>query len=307
MSEPDGINPVVFYPRRTPGLVFHVLSLGLLLIGGGYALWQAVNAQVGTTFIYYLIPAGAAILIAGQFLFSLYGLWTGTYTLDRDGVRLRWGLRSEDIPGNDILWVASERDAPFRLRYPIVRWLGSVVGARRLADGRRLEFMADRGRGLTLIATQNVIYIVSPEKTQEFLTIFGNIAEQGVIAPLEARSEGSIALLARFWSDLPARFLAITAAVLALILVVATALLVGSRDTIVLHAGPLRMEPAVLPAVRLMLLPVLNTLFTAVDLVLGILFYRSAHIRPLAYIMWTAAVVSGVLFSMAVIYTLFFA
>lgn len=302
MSEPQ-----VFYPHRKTGLVFHAVVLGLLLIGGGYTLWQAVNAEAGNTFIKYLAPAGLAVVVAGQVIFSVYGLWTASYTLDTDGMRFRWGLRAEDIPGNDILWVVPETESPFRLRFPFLRWPGSVVGSRKLPDGRKLEFMADRSQDLALVATTNVIYIVSPEKIQEFLNVSGFIAEQGVIAPLEAHSEATRDLLAVFWADLKARYLVIAGLALAITIPAVTALIASGRETVILHAGPIRVEPVVLPAVRLMLLPVLNGLFAAVDLVLGLLFYRSLHLRPLAYLIWTAAVVCAALFTAAVGYTLFFA
>jgi hypothetical protein len=307
VSESDVVYPVVFYPRRPAGLIFHTAALGLLLAGGGYALWQAVNALSGATFTIYLVPAGIAILAAGQLIFSLYGLLSARYILDRDGVRLRWGPRVEDIPGDNILWVASEGEVPFRLRFPFFRWPGAVVGARKISDGRRLEFLSDRTRNLALVATQNVIYVVSPEKLQDFLITFGSIAEQGVIAPLAARSEDSTDLLVGFWADLTARFLVTAGTLLTIVLVAATALLAAGRDTVVLHAGLIRMEPVVLPAVRLMLLPVLNSLFAAFDLVLGMFFYRSTHLRPLAYLMWVTAMSSGLLFTTAVVYTLFFA
>lgn len=298
--------PITFYPRRRAGFLFHLFALALLLAGGGYALWQAANAQMGTTFVVYLLPASLAILIAGQLLFSLYGLWTASYTLDRDGVRLRWGLRAEDIPGDAILWVASEREVPFRLRFPFIRWPGAVVGARRIPEGR-LEFMSDRSRNLVLIATLNGIYVVSPDRLAEFLKVFGAIAEQGVIAPLEAHSEDTSDLLAGFWADLPARYLVIAGLSLAVLLTLSTIFLAAGRETVVLHPGSLIMEPVVLPAVRIMLLPVLNTLFAVIDLGLGLLFYRSHFLRPLAYLMWIAGVSSGILFSIAVGYTLFMA
>jgi len=274
---------------------------------GGYNLWQAVNAEAGVDFLFFVLQSGLAVLLAGLLVFRLYGLLSASYTLDLDGVRLRWGLRAEDIPGNAILWAASEREAMQRLHFPFFRWPGAVVGTYRLPDGRRLEFMADRGRDLVLIATHEVIYIVSPDKTHEFLKLFEKIAEQGVIAPLEPRSEDSGVLLTSFWTDLPARSLVVATVLLAVTLAGATALIASARETVVLHPEQLDMEPVILPSVRLMLLPVLNTIFASVDLILGLFFYRSFHLRPLAYLMWTAAVVSGVLFVAAVGYTLLLA
>jgi hypothetical protein len=55
------------------------------------------------------------------------------------------------------------------------------------------------------------------------------------------------------------------------------------------------------PAVRLLLLPVLNLFFYIIDAILGLFFYRRSESRPAAYMMWGSSILSSLLF-MAAIY-----
>ena len=60
------------------------------------------------------------------FTYRLYSLWRSTYVVARDGMRLRWGLRVEDIPISDILWVYRADEVEFSPSLPLLRWPGNL-------------------------------------------------------------------------------------------------------------------------------------------------------------------------------------
>ena len=55
-----------------------------------------------------------------------------------------------------------------------------------------------------------------------------------------------------------------------------------------------------MPAVRLLLLPVLNGLLVLADLLVGVIYFRNEANRPLAYLVWGFAVLSPLLFLVSV-------
>jgi uncharacterized membrane protein YozB (DUF420 family) len=68
---------------------------------------------------------------------------------------------------------------------------------------------------------------------------------------------------------------------------------------------PLRLAPDgsvvdVVPGVRILLLPVVNTFFYMVDLLLGLFFYRRSETQSLSYLMWAASTLTAIFFLVGV-------
>jgi hypothetical protein len=68
---------------------------------------------------------------------------------------------------------------------------------------------------------------------------------------------------------------------------------------------PLRLAPDgsavdLVPGVRILLLPVVNTFFYMLDLLSGLFFYRRPETQPLAYLMWSAGTLTAAFFLAAV-------
>ena len=122
----------VFPPARRAGLIFHIGAVLLLLGMAALVFLQAYQESVGQGFIFGIL--GSIVLVAPVpfLLYRGYALSQSTYTLDRDGLRLRWGLRGEDIPLPSIEWVRPAAELGFRLPLPFLQWPGAVVGRRRV-------------------------------------------------------------------------------------------------------------------------------------------------------------------------------
>jgi hypothetical protein len=293
-----------FSPPRQWGLVFHIAAILLLAGGGLLGLSQAARAQAGPAFLLYLLPGGVAVLLIPVLIYRAAALQSASYRLERDGIRLRWGLRSEDIPMTAVQWVGLAGQSPARLPAVFIGWPGARLGVRRLPDGRPLEFMASRASQLVLILTAQRGFAISPGDPAAFLQQYRRLAEYGSLSPIAARSVYPELVGQSFWSDRPARLmlLAAAAASLGLLAWVSLATPAYQQVSLRLSAGGSPLEPV--PAVRLLLLPVLNSFFFVLDLLLGVVFYRHRATRPLAYLVWAASLLTALLFLAAVFFIL---
>jgi len=297
-------------------MFFNLGLIALLAVGAVWGLVGASQAEDNLVFILSLIPVLVAVLAAPILAYRLLALRGAFYRLERDGVTLRWGLRSEDIPIDAVLWVRPAAEMESGLPLPWLRWPGSVVGTRRLAGGGVAEFMASSTRQLVLIATARLVFAISPENPAEFIATYHRQTELGSLTPLPSRSVYPTFLLVRVWRRRSARALLLTGLALNVLLVTWVALVAPQRGQVIL--GLQRGGEAV-PAVQLMLLPVLSSFFFLVDLLSGLFFYRRGVLllatstrfgggrapnMVLAYLLWGSGVITSLVFFVAVAYIL---
>jgi hypothetical protein len=309
-----------FNPSRSTGIVFHAVVLGILLtfVGGGFLL--ATRAVVSLGFLIFLIPALVALSLIPVFLFRAYSLYRASYILERDGLSLRWGLRSEDIPMNAVMWVYPARDWEYPLPRPRIYWPGAILGTRRLPNDALVEYMAGDTHNLVLVATTGRIYAISPSNPIEFMHTYQNLAELGSLAPLQAQSAYAASLLSKVWDARAARILLIVGAVLAALLLVFVGVSLPFRDTVSLGFQPDGSARDLVPSVQLILLPVLNISIYVADVLAGLFFFRQGENNhthgtvqedisdeseggtmvnigtKMAYLLWMSAVITGLLF-----------
>lgn len=288
-----------FQPARNTGYIFHAIAIVALSTLGMSGLWKASQAEIGPVFLLYLLPALLAITLVPWLGYSLYALRGASYRIERDGIRLHWGLRGEDIPMDRVLWVRPAGQLEAQLPLPWLRWPGSVVGNRRLPDSAVLEFLASQSANLVLIGTSGKLYAISPENPEEFLQVYLRFMELGCLTPIPAQSVYPNFLLARFWSDLPARYLLLSGLSLSLLLLVWVSLAIPGRAQVPLRlaVGNIPLEEA--PSVRLLLLPVLNAFFFIADLLLGLFFFRQNERKYLAYLLFGSGAATPLLFLLA--------
>jgi hypothetical protein len=303
-----GINASVpetylFRPPRRGGLVYLLMGVLLLAAAGSLGLLQASRAAVGPAFLLFVLPAVLAVSLGPVLLYHAYALWGATYTLERDGIRLQWGLRTEDIPMDNVLCVRTAASLGERLPLPWWRWPGAVLGTKSLRDGTPLEFFAARTWNLMLIATPGRVYAISPARPTEFLRAFQALAELGTITPVAARSVYPAFLLSRLGRDRSALALLFSGLALSLGLLAWVGMSVRTRATITWQA-PTTQIPEAVPAVRLFLLPVLNAACFTADTLLGLFFYRRTETQVASYLLWAVSLLTTGLFLGAVYFIL---
>jgi hypothetical protein len=296
----------VFYPAKKMGLIFHLVSIMILAAGGVFGMAQAARSPAGPVLLLYLLLALFSVGLLLVLAYRFYALWTASYSLERDGIRIRWGFRSEDVPIDAILWVRPAEKLKMRLPLPILRWPGAVRGERYLHGGeggeKLIEYMADRTSQLILIATQERILAVSPADGTAFLAAYQKLSEMGSLTPISAQSVYPVFLFPEMWKDAAARFLVLGSILLVLILFAWVSILIPGRQQISLRISPADTTVDYVPAAQLLLLPVINSVFFLVDIALGLFFFRRPEIRPLAYLMWGSSMVVSFLFTIAVIF-----
>ncbi|MBN1146367.1 MAG: hypothetical protein JXA78_03860 [Anaerolineales bacterium] len=302
----DSLDETVFQPERRPGYIFQAGAIVLFVAAGFMGLWQAAQAEIGPVFLLYLLPALLAVVAVPALAYRFYALNSSYYALERDGIRLRWGLRYEDIPMTAVLWVhpASDLATPNALPLPRLRWPGSVLGVRNLQGLGPVEFMAASSQGLMLIATLERSFAISPVEQEAFLHAFQRYTEMGSLTPLEARSIYPTFLVSRVWASAPARALLLAGFTLSLVLLIWVSLAIPWRTQVILGFDPAGGPGDAVPAVRLLLLPVINSFFVLADLFLGLFFYRRPESQPLSYLLWGSGAFTPLLFLIAVFFIL---
>lgn len=284
-----------FRPPVRTGLVFHALTGVILIILGAWCLWKAAQAEVGPTFIVYLLPLLAVVALLPVLGFRAYALIRASYFLEQDGLSLHWGLRQEDIPMDRVHWVRPARDGD-SLPLPLIRWPGAVVGVRHLPNGLPVEYMAAHTRSMILIATSARIYAITPAEQARFLETYQDCAELGSLTPLPARSVFPSFLLARVWSAPAARYLLLAGFGLAILLFAVVSYIIPARPEVALGFQIEGSPPEMVPAIQLMLLPLLYLFFYLADGLSGLFFFRRDEKHPLAYVLWGSSVFAGLLF-----------
>jgi hypothetical protein len=311
-----------FNPSRRVGIVFNSVVLAILLtvVGGGFLL--ATRAVVSLFFLIFLIPALVALSLMPVFLFRAYSLYRAQYILKRDGLSLRWGLRGEDIPMNEVMWVYPAHAWEYPLPRPRIYWPGSILGTRSLPNGGIVEYMAGDTQNLVLIATTGRMFAISPRNLDDFMRTYLSLAELGSLTPLRARSTYAASLLTRVWEARAARILLVSGIVLSVLLVVFVGVALPFRDTVSLGFRPDGTPRDLVPSVQLILLPVLNISIYVADVLAGMFFFRQGEKKlpfepaqgfdfresggsianigtEMAYLLWISSVVTGLLFLVA--------
>jgi hypothetical protein len=290
----------LFGPPRRSGLLLQGAAVLILLAVVGLALLKASQAAAGVELLVFLLLSSLAILPLPLLGYRIYALWRASYELERDGLRLRWGLRAEDIPLTEIEWVRPISDLIGRLPLPWLSWPGAVLGARKVRGLGVVEFFAADRAHLVLVGTYGKVYAISPADADEFIRIFQSVTELGSLSPIPAQSAYPDVLVSDAWRDAVGRILLISGLVLELVLLLWVTLAIPGKASISLGFTALGQPAEPGPAARLMLLPVLNTINLIFDILAGLFFFRKMEWKPLAYLMWSGAVISPLLLLAAV-------
>lgn len=221
----------IFLPNRRRGIVTHVIIIIALMAGCGVLVWQAFQQSGGILLVVYLL--GVVVLfgllpIAG---YRGYALLNGVYSLKRDGLRIRWGLRAEDIPLSEVTWVRPATDLEVPLKLPAFSIPGALLGYVDHPDLGQLEFIASDARNLVIVATLDRYFVLSPENKDEFVQRFQRALEMGTLMPMEAYSAIPAAFLRQIVLDKYGRALIPAGFGLTISLLVIVGLSISSRLT----------------------------------------------------------------------------
>ncbi len=281
------------------------IGAAIFLLGSSAGLMiLALQQQVGALFVFFLLLSLILFAPLPVMIYRTYALSNAYYSLERDGLRIRWGLRAEDIPLPEIEWVRPASDMGFRLPLPWLKVPGAILGTRHSAELGLIEYLASDQDSLILIATPQKVYAISPEDARGFVRAFQYTIELGSLTPLKAYSVLPAAFAQRVWNERPARISLIIGFLLTLALLIYVSLLIPTRGAISLGFTA-QLQPAEPgPPERLLLLPVLGLMAYLADLLAGMYFYRRPEDRPTAYMLWISSAFTPILLFLATFFIL---
>jgi Bacterial PH domain len=279
----------------TIGLSLLLLSLGAAALGMAQMTRTALSPWLVLWTLLPLVGVPMAILVG----YRLFGLMTARYTVDRNALRVRWGLRVEQAQLAEVVLqrVPDALVAKFR---PTGSgwWPGCIVGRRRVEGVGNVEFLATRpADGMLIVSIGGAVLAISPPDVPAFLEAFVYATRLGSldrIAPLSLRPDF---FSLRVWDDRAARLLILLGLALPIALLGYIAVSSAAWPGLIPFGFDPSGKPSLLvPPNRLLFLPLTAGLCWLLDAALGSYLYRSERDRPLAYGVWGLAVVVGALF-----------
>lgn len=288
-------------PRLRPLLILTVL-FGASAGAAGLGIVRLSQAELDLVLLLWFALAVLGFPISTLVGYAIYGLLSARYRIDREGFAMRWGLAFEQAPLERVRQVrrldGSWTSGGQRWLYRLLGWPGVVID---LPDGEAEVFGSVSPAEGLLVELDGKRLLITPAQREEFLEAFRTAVRQGSLTDLEVRSYRPDFLVGRAWQDRAARLLlaggaAVPAGLLFYLAVRAAALppqLPFGYDIQGLP-GPM------VPAGRLLLLPMMAVALWMVDAAVGLLLYRQPRTRPLAYTLWTSTIVASGLLWMAV-------
>jgi hypothetical protein len=283
------------------GLLLHGAAALLQVGGGGLALWLAIEEAAGVIFVLLVIAALALLGSLPYTIYRIYALLQGGYSIDRDRLRIRWGLRGEDIPLLAIEWVRPADELGYSLPLPFLPLPGAYLGLRTVSGLGVVEFIASSRHKMLLVATPEKVYAISPNDVSGFMRTFQQAAEMGSLEPVESQSIQPLAFFQRIWISRPARLLILSGLILTLVLFILVGLAIPTLSAVPLGFDANGQPLEAVPPERLLLLPVLGALVFLMDFSIGLYFFRRDKQRPASYLLWAGGVVTPLLLIIAVI------
>jgi len=280
-----------FRPARQGGLILHAGVLLLVAAACGGMLMLAMAQDTRGFLILYLIGCLIAFLPIPLILYRLFALLRSKYVIDREGFHIQWGLRTEDIPMNEIEWLRLAVDMPYQIPLPRFSVQGAILGVIKMDDLGTVEFLASDSSQLLLIACRNKVLVISPNDLDDFQDTFMRFAEMGSIAPIKARSSNAEFLLTALFKDKVARTFILLGISLALGLLIMVSFIVPGRDTINLGYNPLIGSLQEAPSERLLFLPIFSLFMLIGDLGLGSYLYRKEGFRFTSYFAFASSLI----------------
>ncbi len=293
---------VNFPPPRQPGQNLHISLIAGLLVILGVVAFLIYRQPVSPLLPVYLIIGIAALVLLPLLSYRLYALTRGNYSLDRDRLTLKWGLRVEQIPISEIEWIRPMSALAGKLPLPLLTLPGSVVGVRRHTDLGEVEYLASDPKSLLLVASTSRTFAISPEDSNTFLQDVQRAIEMGSLAPANSQSVYPAFIISQAWESLLARFFWVAGLLLNIGLFAWMSLMARSLPQVSLGFLPSGQPRPASPGLWIMLLPIVSLMFFVGGWVAGLVIYRRPDHRPMAFVVWASGMLSSFLFLLGALF-----
>ncbi len=170
------------------------------------------------------------------------------------------------------------------------------MGNATSASGQAIDFFATSPPMLAVRTSTGRIFALSPADSDAFQGAVLSATRMGSLEVIPERSQRADFLVTRVWNDRLARGLIFVGLLIPLLLLSVLVILAPNLPEQVPFGFDLQGGPTPLvPPGRLLLLPMIGGLIWIADLILGTWFFGDDLDRPVAYALWGAAIVAGVL------------
>jgi len=293
-----------FYPPKQMGTIIHLLLMLIFSAAGAWGIWGVSNVEVAPQLLPYIALIIFFLATVPYLIYTLYALHRSEYILERGGIKLHWGWRTESLPMEDVDWVYRVEDLETAPHLPIIHWPGAVTGVRRFQRGPEVEYLSSSTKGLVVIAAGERYYAISPKQVNDFISAYHELTELGAISPISPESVQPALILSEVFKIKPILWILIGGGLLNISLLIWTLLVIPSRDLVSLGFTPGGVPHDSLDSVRLVLFPILNTTAYLANLILGLFLFRNQENRFLAYLLWGASIVVAILFHIGMVFIL---
>lgn len=279
-----------YTPNRTKGMRFLIILAGLIATSLGFSMVRSGSEQNQNLFFVWVGLAIVLMIPLALLLYRAYTLGTTRYILSRDALDLRWGLRRELIPLNQVEWARPQTDFQSKLPLPWFRLPGSIFSKLDITGLGPTQFLAVSPINNILVNTRRQTYVISPQESSKFVQEIKRYSEFGQSRPVEPLSTSFATIWSDIWRDERAK----TFITLGLILVGVAWL--TAAGLIATFPQVTWVDLTMVPSNRLVLPAILATLFWLADLATGLFFYlRGSVAKPLIYLLWAASFVTSVI------------
>jgi len=278
----------IYTPSKAKGFLF-LAAVCTALLTAEIFFWQRINfSQIDFQFFLLLI---AMIIIGVPLVFLLYRLFSlifSYYRLERDGLHIQWGIRSETIPLNAIEWIRSPEEMTEDVPWSVLPMPGAYLGTVPVGDNIAFEFLASDMGKMLFLGTSRYIYVISPRDPSGFMAGFERILQMGALTNVRWTSTRPANWLVDAWNNRFGRiFTAISAASLILLYIWAGLHFgAGASISAMFTSGETPLQ--VLPAIRMQILPLAATVIWLLGTLIGLWFFHRKSTRRIAELVWGA-------------------
>ena len=138
---------IPFRPPKLAGAALQGSVLLALMAAIGVMVTAATEGTAGPQTVLLLVAAVLLSLLVPLFAYRLYALIQADYSVGREGLRLRWGLRQVRLPHELIVDNALGEELERLPELPRWRWPGSVLGRIQDEELGEVEYLSAQRKG----------------------------------------------------------------------------------------------------------------------------------------------------------------
>ena len=286
-----------FSPPKSRSLIINGLIAALLVAAILFFLISGSLTGQGWLAIIF-IGVGLLLLIPLTLaIYRIITISTTVYSLTREALEVKWGLRRELIPMAEIEWVhpVSDFETPLPLGFTLIR--GSYYGETNIKGLGKTVFAATAPDQMVLVKLSQAYLVISPDDKLTFTDTYKQLSQQGSLQQIQPESEDLRMLWQRVMNDRYAMRSLLGGAISFLVLILSTAIIVGLLQQVVWVS----ME--VVPSSRLFLLALIGLFFSILNTLTGLFLYLQERTgKVVVYLLWTWTILINVILNLAMIF-----